>query len=94
MADKIKKSSPAELLPLENEHFHTAYEDYFKRKRGNFFRSMTEFKELWDDLQLPIGSASPCASRPQKPLELRRPRLDDRLGRMAVTIRKICGCSR
>jgi hypothetical protein len=51
MADTML-SPPAELLPLENERFHTAYQDYFKRKRGNFFRSVTEFKELWDGLQL------------------------------------------
>jgi hypothetical protein len=50
MADTIP--SPAELLPLENERFHTAYQDYFKRKRGNFFRSITEFRKLWDGLQL------------------------------------------
>jgi hypothetical protein len=51
MANKILSPAP-ELLPLENERFHSPYQQYFKLKRGNFFRSITEFKGLWDGLQL------------------------------------------
>lgn len=51
MADKMSSPAP-ELLPFENERFRTAYQKYFKGKRQNFFRTMTEFGELWDGLQL------------------------------------------
>jgi hypothetical protein len=39
-------------LPFEKERFCVAYQEYFKGKRKNFFCSMTEFKDLWDALQL------------------------------------------
>jgi len=51
MTDKV--SSPAaQLLPFENEYFRTTYQEYFRGKRQNLFRTMTEFRELWDGLQL------------------------------------------
>jgi hypothetical protein len=51
MAEKVL-SPASELLRPESEHFHAAYQEYFKIKRQNFFRSMTQFKGLWDGLQL------------------------------------------
>ena len=51
MADKVSSPTP-ELLPFEKECFHSAYEEYFRGKRQNFFRAMTEFRTLWDGLQL------------------------------------------
>jgi hypothetical protein len=45
-------SPDADLFPFEQERFHAAYQSYFKGKRQNFFRSMTEFKDLWEALQL------------------------------------------
>ena len=45
-------SSPgAELLLLEQERFRPEFQTYFKGKRQNFFRTMTEFRDLWDALQ-------------------------------------------
>jgi hypothetical protein len=51
MAEKVLSPAP-ELLRPESEHFRPAYEAYFKIKRQNFFRSMTQFTGLWDGLQL------------------------------------------
>src|SRR5437879_869148 len=45
-------SSAPELLPIEKERFHGAYQEYFRGKRQNFFLSLTRFRELWDALQL------------------------------------------
>jgi len=45
-------SPDADLFPFEKERFHAAYQTFFKGKRQNFFRSMTEFRGLWDALQL------------------------------------------
>jgi hypothetical protein len=50
MADTLQ-TPIAELLPFENEHFRTAYQEYYKLKRQNFFRSMVVFGPLWDALQ-------------------------------------------
>jgi hypothetical protein len=51
MADKL--SAPAaELFPIENEFFRTAYQEYFKGKRQNFILTLTAFRPLWDCLQL------------------------------------------
>ena len=40
------------LLPLEDERFHPEYKTYFKHKRGNFLKSIAEFADLWECLQL------------------------------------------
>lgn len=45
-------SSEANLLPFEEGQFHPSYRTYFKGKRQNFFRTMTEFKQLWNGIQL------------------------------------------
>jgi hypothetical protein len=52
MAVKLSPPPAAELLPFEKERFRSEYERYFKGKRQNFFRAMTEFGGLWDGLQL------------------------------------------
>ena len=51
MTDRLL-SADGDLLPFEKERFHPAYQHYFKGKRQNFFRAMTEFRELWDAFQL------------------------------------------
>ena len=45
MTDKVSSPVP-ELLTFEKECFHASYEDYFKLKRGNFFRSMTKLETM------------------------------------------------
>src|SRR5260370_6259788 len=40
------------LLPLEEQRFHYEYKTYFKHKRGNFLKSLTEFADLWECFQL------------------------------------------
>ena len=40
------------LLPLEEQRFHDEYKTYFKHKRGNFLKSLTEFADLWECFQL------------------------------------------
>jgi hypothetical protein len=49
--NEIQSPKP-DLLPLEQQRFRVQYQTYFKGKRQNFFRTMTEFKDLWDGLQL------------------------------------------
>jgi hypothetical protein len=41
-----------QLLPLEEQRFHGEYKTYFKHKRGNFLKSITEFSDLWECFQL------------------------------------------
>jgi hypothetical protein len=43
---------PSGLFPIEKDCFRSEYEEYFKRKRQNFFLSLKEFRPLWDCLQL------------------------------------------
>jgi len=52
-------NSPAEqsvddvaLLPLEDQKFHAEFKRYFRHKRGNFLKAMTEFADLWECFQL------------------------------------------
>jgi hypothetical protein len=40
------------LLPFEQQKFHPEYQQYFKQKRGNFFKAIEEFPGLWDCFQL------------------------------------------
>jgi len=40
------------LLPLEEAQFHEEYKKYYQHKRGNFFKSATEFSQLWECFQL------------------------------------------
>jgi hypothetical protein len=39
------------LFPLEEQRFHDEYKTYFKHKRGNFLKSITEFADLWECFQ-------------------------------------------
>jgi hypothetical protein len=41
----------AELLSLEQANFHPEYQKYFRQKRHNFFRAISEFRELWECFQ-------------------------------------------
>lgn len=56
MSDEAEKTrsnvADVPLLPLEAERFHEEYKKYFQHKRGNLFKSITEFPELWDCFQL------------------------------------------
>jgi hypothetical protein len=52
MTSDLRAVPTAELLPFEKERFRSEYERYFKGKRQNFFRALTEFGGLWDALQL------------------------------------------
>lgn len=40
------------LFPLEVQRFHEEYKKYFQHKRGNFFKAITGFSDLWDCCQL------------------------------------------
>jgi hypothetical protein len=40
-----------QLLSLEEQRFHDEYKTYFKHKRGNFLKSITEFADLWECFQ-------------------------------------------
>jgi len=40
------------LLPLEEQKFHDEFKRYFRHKRGNFFKAITEFADLWGCFQL------------------------------------------
>jgi hypothetical protein len=40
------------LLPLEDQRFHDQFKRYFRHKRGNFFKAITEFADLWECFQL------------------------------------------
>ena len=45
-------ATPPPLLPEEQQSFHQEYAKYFQLKRGNFFKSLTVFRGVWDCLQL------------------------------------------
>ncbi len=40
------------LLPLEGQKFHGEFKRYYRHKRGNFFKAITEFADLWECFQL------------------------------------------
>jgi len=40
------------LFPLEDEKFHGQFKRYYRHKRGNLFKAITEFVELWECFQL------------------------------------------
>jgi hypothetical protein len=50
MTENVQSPAP-ELFPFEQETFHAKYQRYFKMKRGNFFRSITVFRGLWECFQ-------------------------------------------
>jgi len=45
------QSPTSELFLFEQQQFHAEYQAYYKAKRANFFRAMTEFDGLWDCFQ-------------------------------------------
>jgi hypothetical protein len=40
------------LLPFEDQCFHAEYKTYYRHKRANFFKALTEFADLWECFQL------------------------------------------
>ncbi len=54
MADSplLQSVDDVSLLPLEDQKFHAEFKHYFRHKRGNFFKAITEFADLWESFQL------------------------------------------
>jgi hypothetical protein len=48
----LKSADDVPLLQLEDQTFHPEFKRYYRHKRGNFFKAITEFSGLWNCFQL------------------------------------------
>jgi hypothetical protein len=50
--ERSEASKDVPLLPFEEQKLQPEYRDYFKHKRGHFFKAIEEFAGVWDCFQL------------------------------------------
>jgi len=50
--DILQSVEDVPLLSLEDQKFHPEFKRYYRHKRGNFFKAITEFADLWECFQL------------------------------------------